>query len=1187
MTERRRAVIQPPDRSHTAPTLGTPSPYVPERIAGVSISLPGGADDNDKPMQFAFGLVETEGSIRFAFQNGNDLWVVRALALGEREATIYGGEQAGECDGLVGIFTDSGPFTSPNFTSTFYSGALTQTAHAPLAAVIAAAGGSWTETLVITDKTGKRRGICHAIECWQNVSLAWGFGIPKIKYRFRGSRMLNTTTGLVQYTVTPVWQARFWALDPSGGRMRPSRINEPSFQAAAAATPSTQYESHMLLSANTRECRKMFALLWDGWLPYAAGNQLTAIADRNTAPVASYDDSHFAAGVEVEAGQVADPDQMVNSVTIEYTDTTDPFGVWKTKSLTLRTAGLIAGTETEVPVTYKFPQIHNPAIVNLKLGYLLYSYQAYRIKGKWLANAGGPRLIGDVVTQSVPARGIVDNFRIMARGKPSNGTYDVELELIDARKWAGAASTAPAKVGSTLQDPYAPDPPTGLVLTPLVDQPQPGIFAAKLRVAFTPAISSYYAGTRAVYSINGGPSIEMPVVSVGPIEIPVPAGIAAVVAVSLYTVSITRALSAALSGSATMFNPNAPEAPGDIYSGANGIYCDPPPVRSYATYAGWSHSGMSSVTLARIQDGDTALAAATWGGAGSGLIVDAGAAINPHEFFIHHSSLTCGDQLAGGDDPFNGEIKSVEVCYSDTGTSGPWTVDGQSSGTADSDFKALVLMVRRFSSAAHRYWFIRNTGLPVSGVVTEVKIATRTGATYPYVSAIKVTGYTPLVKTDNFKTTPPLTREIGVMPTAAAGLPFNDFKYRAIVGDGSVSGGVASTTTRARIEIRVVSPTGAVSLAQTLFLGTSIALPTGSPGTQPYQPLQRANFTGAGAWVNATIFGNVSAIYADTAAGDWKLNSLADAGTVGLYEGRVVDVINTGSGSLWIASAGSAIGGAPAGSTVSFPTGWPASFSLGPGNRISLRYDATAAVWRVLIHTSLPGTFGIGTSAPAASLEVAGSGAKFSGALATETHADANVWVGVFAGTPRVILGGTTTHEIDNFSGTFRILRPGAVSMSIDSSGNATFPGAVATNDLQVTNPIKEQGRAIGMGVWVDVAYNGSNFTGGGGGSWIVHTGDVLALWYFLVGKVLTVGFDIVGTTTVAPTFVQFVMPGGFTAARNAKVPIAWFDGTSWARGHAAVAASGTVIKLFTEPETTFPSVTNDARFRGQIAIPI
>ena len=82
------------------------------------------------------------------------------------------------------------------------------------------------------------------------------------------------------------------------------------------------------------------------------------------------------------------------------------------------------------------------------------------------------------------------------------------------------------------------------------------------------------------------------------------------------------------------------------------------------------------------------------------------------------------------------------------------------------------------------------------------------------------------------------------------------------------------------------------------------------------------------------------------------------------------------------------------------------------------------------------GNVGIGTATPGASLEVAGTGAKFSGIIGplnTETHTDANVYVGVLASTPRIIFGGsTTTHEIDNDGSLMRFFRPGLVDMVIE-----------------------------------------------------------------------------------------------------------------------------------------------------------
>jgi len=557
-----------PDLSHKSPKLDTPQPASAARIADASISLQGGAADDLKNPPYAFGLVETEGSIRYAFQTSTDLWIVRALALGEREATIYGGEQAGECDGLVGIYTDVGAFPYVNFQSWWYSGSLSQTVNTQLAAV----DGSWHETLVITDKTGKHRGICYAVECWSNVAKLWASGILKIRYRFRGSRVKNTTTGVTAYTVNPWWQARYWALDPAGMLLKPSRINEASFQAAAASSPSGSYESHMLLTGNTRDCRKQFALLGAGWLVYAGGNQLTAIADRGTDPVvATYDDTHFSKAKTIEIGPSADPDQMVNKVSIEYTDASTD--IWKLITVSLSTAGLLAGTETEVPATFKFPQLHALSAVQLMLGYLLYSYQETRLKGNWLANAGGPRLIGDVVTQSVPARGISDNFRVAIRDKQPNGTFDVELQLIDARKWAGATSTPASRIGSTLQDPYSP-PDIALGTITWVEDlfvDQSGVLRPRILLSWTNPTYGFLDGVEAYVAINGGTRRSLPGDIVSPALINDAMEVGASYAITLVVRSSGGARSAGTTITRTITGKTAPPAdvPG-LTGGANG-----------------------------------------------------------------------------------------------------------------------------------------------------------------------------------------------------------------------------------------------------------------------------------------------------------------------------------------------------------------------------------------------------------------------------------------------------------------------------------------------------------------------------------------------------------------------------------------------------------------------------------------
>ncbi len=103
------------------------------------------------------------------------------------------------------------------------------------------------------------------------------------------------------------------------------------------------------------------------------------------------------------------------------------------------------------------------------------------------------------------------------------------------------------------------------------------------------------------------------------------------------------------------------------------------------------------------------------------------------------------------------------------------------------------------------------------------------------------------------------------------------------------------------------------------------------------------------------------------------------------------------------------------------------------------------------------GHVGIGTATPGASLEVAGTGAKFSGTIATETHTDANLYLGVLNSTPRIIFGGSTPYEIEN-NGNLRFLMRGDVDplMVIDSSRNveifynATIDGTTSMNTVNV-----------------------------------------------------------------------------------------------------------------------------------------
>lgn len=119
------------------------------------------------------------------------------------------------------------------------------------------------------------------------------------------------------------------------------------------------------------------------------------------------------------------------------------------------------------------------------------------------------------------------------------------------------------------------------------------------------------------------------------------------------------------------------------------------------------------------------------------------------------------------------------------------------------------------------------------------------------------------------------------------------------------------------------------------------------------------------------------------------------------------------------------------------------------GSRLSFRIRPGAPTSSIDI--SADGDVGIGTASPDAGLDVERTGGlKSTGALAIENPTDAAVYAGVFSGTPRIVFGGSTAHQIDNLNGTLRFFRPGALSMVIDSAGDVGINCADPDHDLTI-----------------------------------------------------------------------------------------------------------------------------------------
>lgn len=127
------------------------------------------------------------------------------------------------------------------------------------------------------------------------------------------------------------------------------------------------------------------------------------------------------------------------------------------------------------------------------------------------------------------------------------------------------------------------------------------------------------------------------------------------------------------------------------------------------------------------------------------------------------------------------------------------------------------------------------------------------------------------------------------------------------------------------------------------------------------------------------------------------------------------------------------------------------------------------------------------------------------------------------------------------------------------------------------------------LGVWTDVAYNAATFTASTG-TWTVDVGDQTALRYTLVGKTMTVAFDIrASDVSATPTGLQIAIPGGHVCATGTRTAFVYQDaGGASALGLAAVLAAGTVIALSKLGGGTWTTTTADNTLAiGQITFEV
>lgn len=144
-----------------------------------------------------------------------------------------------------------------------------------------------------------------------------------------------------------------------------------------------------------------------------------------------------------------------------------------------------------------------------------------------------------------------------------------------------------------------------------------------------------------------------------------------------------------------------------------------------------------------------------------------------------------------------------------------------------------------------------------------------------------------------------------------------------------------------------------------------------------------------------------------------------------------------------------------------------------------------------------------------------------------------------------------------------------------------TFTGVQTFSSAPVIN-------AVTVGAWTAVAYNAADFTASAG-TWTVDVGDLTSFKWTLINKTMTVAFDIINTDVSAtPTFLQILIPGGYTAATTIYGTCYTLDnGGTAAAGLVQVNGADTKIYISEFGSVWQTTAADNTRVRGHITFEV
>jgi hypothetical protein len=141
---------------------------------------------------------------------------------------------------------------------------------------------------------------------------------------------------------------------------------------------------------------------------------------------------------------------------------------------------------------------------------------------------------------------------------------------------------------------------------------------------------------------------------------------------------------------------------------------------------------------------------------------------------------------------------------------------------------------------------------------------------------------------------------------------------------------------------------------------------------------------------------------------------------------------------------------------------------------------------------------------------------------------------------------------------------------------------------MGLAGEIRERGRSIALGDWINIPYSAANFSAAGGTTptWVVEAGDIQANGYTIIGRTVFFSFGIVTSTiTGSPTSLRIALPALGAVQRLHLTVCRLQESTTDVMGYAYAYPTIAYISIYKPAQAAFVNGTNTLTVQFQLAV--